>query len=188
MSSVATGTVPSALRSGGQCALESPMSWLRVARTCPQSAARTTGRAAIDRVVERMNGREADGLQSYLLKFRNLTRAKRQLYQLQLYCAAGNSYVRIPTRVYSCKKKNAFSRAAKPLRRPKCRCGGAAPALSLITTTPTLLHSKVGPIFCYYESNLEADSWAYLLLRRREPSQRRRKPEGIETQVFRDST
>ena len=46
MSSGATGTVPSALRSGGQCALESPMSWLRVARTCPQSAARTTGRAS----------------------------------------------------------------------------------------------------------------------------------------------
>ena len=66
----ATGTVPSALRSRGQCALESPRSLLRVARTCPQSAARTTGRAAIDRVVERMNGREADGLQSYLLKSR----------------------------------------------------------------------------------------------------------------------
>ena len=46
MSSGRTVTVPSALRSGGQCALESPMSWLRVARTCPQSAARTTGRAS----------------------------------------------------------------------------------------------------------------------------------------------
>ena len=41
----------SALRSRGQCAFESPMSWLRVARTCPQSAARRTGRA-IERVVE----------------------------------------------------------------------------------------------------------------------------------------
>ena len=47
-----TGAVPFALRSGGQCALESPMSWLRVARTCPQSAARTTGRA-IQCVVDR---------------------------------------------------------------------------------------------------------------------------------------
>ena len=42
----ATGTVPSALRSRGQCALESPRSLLRVARTCPQSAARTNGRAS----------------------------------------------------------------------------------------------------------------------------------------------
>ena len=75
----ATGTVPSALRSRGQCALESPRSWLRVARTCPQSAARTTGRA-IQCVVDRP------------IRFRGEARMTWQS------CTAGNSY--------SCKKKN----------------------------------------------------------------------------------
>ena len=129
----ATGTVPSALRSRGQCALESPRSMLRVARTCPQSAARTTGRA-IQCVVDRP------------IRFGGQPRMTWRS------CTAGNSYISGARRARRCckkKSKNGFSRAAKPLRRPKCRCGGAAPALSLIRTTPTLLHSKVGPIFCY---------------------------------------
>ena len=105
-SSGATGTVPFALRSRGQCALESPMSWLRVARTCPQSAARTTGRRAIHSVLERMNGREAEACNRIFSNRGNLTRAKRQLYQLQLYCWKFLLYC--STNSYSCKKKKRF--------------------------------------------------------------------------------
>ena len=97
----ATGTVPSALRSRGQCALESPMSWLRVARTCPQSAARTTGRA-IQCVVDRP------------IRFRGEARMTWQS------CTAGNSYSckkKIQKRVFACGE--AASQTEVPVRRSR---------------------------------------------------------------------
>ena len=109
----ATGTVPSALRSRGQCALESPRSMLRVARTCPQSAARTTGRAAIDRVVERMNGREAEACNRI---FSNSEIEPGQCGS----CTAGNSYSckkKIQKRVFACGE--AASQTEVPVRRSR---------------------------------------------------------------------